>query len=140
MTRIRFGILGAAVIALLAACTHDNAIRSGTAAGVLMLDSMPSTPNAVVLRVQNNFSAPVRVLAEANDDTNEVMSVAAGDTRMAALGPQIFRFALTTIELRPMNDSASTFLGPINVAGGDRVRIVVAPDLKSSHVYQNGNW
>ena len=140
MTRIRIGIVGAAVVASLAACTHDNAMRSGAAAGVVMLDSMPSSPARVVVRVQNSYSAPVRVFAEANEDTTEIVSVAAGETQTVSLGPQFFRYAYTTFEVRPMNDSASTKLGPLSLNMGDRVRLVVAPNLDSSHVYHNGNW
>jgi hypothetical protein len=141
MTRIHLGIAGAAVIALIAACAHESSMHSQTAGGELAFDSMRAAPaESFLLRVQNDYGAPVRVFAEANEDTSLVVNVAPGASQTVALGPDYFRYALTTFEIRPTNDSASTLIGPLSLNRGDRVRIVVAPNLDSSHVYQNGNW
>ena len=141
MTRIRMGIAGAAVVALLAACAQDHSVHPQTAGGELAFDSMRAAPaESFLLRVQNDYAVPVRVFAEANEDTSLVANVAPGASQTVALGPDYFRYALTTFEVRPTNDSASTRLGPLSLNRGDRVRIVVAPNLDSSHVYQNGYW
>ena len=141
MIRLRIGVVGAAIVALIAACAHDSGIHSQTAAGQLAFDTMRTPPGpTVVVRVQNGSDKPVRVFAEANEDTNEVANVPARTTQTVYLGPQFFRFALTTFEVRPANDTASALLGPLSLNMGDRVRIVVAANLDSSHVFQNGNW
>jgi hypothetical protein len=141
MSRIRIGVAGAALAALCLACAHETSMHSQSAAGELAFDTLqPPAGTGVVLRVQNDFPTPVAVFAEANEDTNEVASVAAGATQDVALGMDYFRYSLTTFEVRPVNDTASTLLGPLNLNAGDRVRIVVSAKLDSSHVYQNGNW
>jgi len=141
MTRVSIGVAGAAAMVLLAACAHESGVRSQTAAGELAFDTLqPPVATAVVLRVHNDFPTAVKVYAEANEDTNEVATVAPGTSQTVGLGTDFFRYALTTFEVRPVNDSASTLLGPLSLNKGDRVRIVVSAKLDSSHVYQNGNW
>jgi hypothetical protein len=141
MTRVSIGVAAVAAMALLAACAHETSVRSQTAAGELAFDTLqPPVATGVVLRVQNDFPTAVKVYAEANEDTNEVATVAPGTSQTVSLGADFFRYALTTFELRPVNDSASTLLGPLSLNKGDRVRIVVSAKLDSSHVYQNGNW
>jgi hypothetical protein len=141
MTRVSISVAAAAAMVFVAACAHESAVRSQAAAGVLAFDTLQSPPAAaVVLRVQNDFPTTVKVYAEANEDTNEVATVAAGTSQTVGLGTDFFRYALTTFEVRPVNDSASTLLGPLSLNKGDRVRIVVSARLDSSHVYQNGNW
>jgi hypothetical protein len=140
MTRFSISVAAAAAMVLVA-CAHESGVRSQAAAGVLAFDTLQSPPAAaVVLRVQNDFPTTVKVYAEANEDTNEVATVAAGTSQTVGLGTDFFRYALTTFEVRPVNDSASTLLGPLSLNKGDRVRIVVSARLDSSHVYQNGNW
>ena len=141
MIRVAIGITVAAAIVAFAACTHESVVRSQSAAGVLAFDTL-QTPAAaaVVLRVRNDFPTAVRVYAEANEDTSEVATVPPGTTQTVGLGTDFFRYALTTFEIRPVNDTASTLLGPLSLNKGDRVRITVSPELASSHVYQNGAW
>jgi hypothetical protein len=139
MTRLRICLAGAAIALALAACTQNTA-RSRSAAGVLVFDeALPGGP-LVALHVENNYATPIRVFAESNEDTNVVANVGAGESRTVTLDGRYFRYALTTFDIRPVNDSASTLLGPYSLARGDRVRIVVASNLDSSHVFQNGNW
>jgi hypothetical protein len=142
MIRFSISLAAAAASLLLAACAHDTGIRSQSAAGELAFDTLGAQPSpaAVVLRVQNEFPTTVMVYAEANEDTNEVATVAAGTTQTVGLAKDVFRYSLTTFEVRPLNDTASTLLGPLSLMKGDRVRIVVSQDLHTSHVYQNGNW
>jgi hypothetical protein len=141
MTRFSIGAAVAAASLVFAACAHESAVRSQSAAGVLAFDTLQTPPQAaVVLRVQNDFPTAVRVYAEANDDTSEVATVAGGTTQTVGLGTEFFRYSLTTFHVRPVNDTASTLLGPLSLNKGDRVRIVVSPTLAASHVYQNGAW
>jgi len=141
MTRRSIGAAVAAAMAFFAACAHESGIRSQTAAGQLAFDTLQTPPQAaVVLRVQNDFPTAVKVYAEANEDTSEVATVAGGTTQTVGLGTDFFRYSLTTFEVRPVGDTGSTLLGPLSLNKGDRVRIVVAPTLGTSHVYQNGNW
>ena len=141
MTRVSIGVAVVAAMVLFAACAHESGVRAQSAAGELAFDTLQNPPQAaVVLRVQNDFPTAVRVYAEANEDTSEVATVAAGTTQTVGLGTNFFRFALTTFEVRPVNDTASTLLGPLSLNKGDRVRIVVSPELDASHVFQNGAW
>ena len=143
MSRILLGVAGGVLAALVLACAHETGVRSNpqTAAGELAFDTLqPPVGTGVVLRVQNESQMPVAVFAEANEDTTRVASVAAGTTQDVGLGMDFFRYSLTTFEVRQVNDTASTLLGPLSLNAGDRVRIVVAQKLDSSHVYQNGNW
>jgi hypothetical protein len=141
MTRVSIGVAVVAAMVLFAACAHDSGVHAQSAAGELAFDTLQTPPQAaVVLRVQNDFPTAVRVYAEANEDTSEVATVAAGTTQTVGLGTNFFRFALTTFEVRPVNDTASTLLGPLSLNKGDRVRIVVSPKLDASHVFQNGAW
>jgi hypothetical protein len=143
MSRILIGVAGVALTAFGLACAHEAGVRSQpqTAGGELAFDTLqPPMGTGVVLRVQNESHTPVAVFAEANEDTNQVASVAAGATQDVGLGMDFFRFSLTTFEVRPVNDTGSTLLGPLSLNAGDRVRIVVSGKRDSSHVYQNGNW
>jgi hypothetical protein len=140
MTRFRICLAGAAMALALAACTQYPVSRPQTAAGVLAFDDVLPGGPVVVLRVQNDYATPIRVYAEANEDTNVVANVGAGETQTVTLGTRFFRFALTTFAIRPVSDTVSTLLGPYSLNRGDRVRIVVAQNLDSSHVFQNGNW
>ncbi len=139
MTRFGIGVLCAAAAALIGACTHDT-YRSGSAAGEIATDSMPSSPNAVVVRVQNNYPTGIRVYAEANEDTSLVADVAAGETQTVSLNRDFLKYSLTTFEIRPVSDTLTTRIGPFNFFFGDRARIVVAPNLDSTHVYLHENW
>ncbi len=139
MTRLRFGVVSAAAAALIVACTHDT-YRSGSAAGELATDSMPASPNAVVVRVQNNYPTAIRVYSEANEDTALVADVPAGATQTVSLNRDFLKYALTTFEIRPVNDTMTARVGPFNFYFGDRARIVVAPNLDSTHVYLHENW
>jgi len=141
MTRLSIGAAVAVAMVFFAACAHESGVHSQTAAGVLAFDTLQTPPQAaVVLRVQNDFPTAVKIYAEANDDTSEVATVAAGTSQTVGLGTDFFRYSLTTFEVRPVSDTGSTLLGPLSLNKGDRVRIVVAPTLATSHVYQNGAW
>jgi len=139
MKGTRIGVASAILTVLCVACTHDT-MRSGSAAGELPTDSMPPFPNGVVLRVENANATRVHVYVEANEDTNEVANVAPGATQTVAIDQRYLRYAYTTFEVWPDSGGRPARLGDFQLAKGDRVRIVVAPNLDSSHVYQHGNW
>jgi hypothetical protein len=139
MTRTRIGVASGLITALVfAACTHDN-MRSGSAAGTIPVDSIPSMPDAVVLRVQNDYSKTIHVFAEANEDTTEVASVEPGRVQTVSIAPYLLRYALTSFQVWA-EDSTSTLLGPFNLMKGDRVRLVATPNLDSSHVIHDANF
>ena len=138
MTRTGIGVASAVLAALLAACTHDH-LRSGSAAGTIPVDSIPSMPDAVVLRVQNDYAAKIHVFAEANEDTNEVAAVEPGHVQTVSISPYLLRYALTTFQLWA-EDSTSAIVGPFNLMKGDRVRLVATRNLDSSHVIHDANF
>jgi len=138
MIRTRTGVAGAIFAALLAACTHDH-MRSGSAAGMIPVDSMPSLENAVVLRVQNDYAKKIHVFAEANEDTIEVAAVDPGGVQTVSIDKYLLRFSLTSFQVWA-EDSTSTLLGPYSLDRRDRVRLVAAPNLDSSRVIQDANF
>jgi hypothetical protein len=140
MIRISIGAAARGGMVLLAV-RAESGVRSQTAAGEHRVRHAPAAGGAtVVLRVQNDFPDRGEVYAERPTKTRTSCHGRGGTSQTVGIGTDFFRYALTTFEVRPVNDSASTLLGLLNLNKGDRVRIVVSAKLDSSHVYQNGNW
>ncbi len=132
MTRIRIAVTGVAFATLVAGCMPGDA-HTQSAAGDIEVDSL-SALRTVLLRVQNNYPAKVRVYTLLGGKANEVTSVDPNGIRTVVLDPNLFPYPRISFEVRPEDGTMTKQLGPFALYKGETAELVVAPDLNLAHV------
>jgi len=107
--------------------------RTQSAAGDIAVDSLSAT-RTVLLRVQNNYPAKVRVYTVMGGQPNEVASVATKDVRTIVLDPNLFPYPSISFEVRPEDSHMIKRLGPFKLNKGETAELVLTPDINLSHV------
>jgi hypothetical protein len=137
MNRIRILLIGAATVALVAACAHpatqtatQTATRSASS-GDVAIDSLSATRTAI-LRVQNDFPAEVRVYSVIGGQLNYIAKAMAGETRSFVLDPNLFPNDAISFEMRAATGSDTSRVGPFKVNRGETVELVVPANLKQA--------
>ena len=132
MAHIRIGVRCALCAAVLAGCMQ-RATRTQTAAGDVQLDSLSAT-RPVLLRVQNNYPAKIRVYTVMGGQANEVASIVSNGIRTVVLDPNLFPYPSLSFEIRPEDGGMAKRLGPYTVNKGETAEVVVTPDLNLTRV------
>jgi hypothetical protein len=117
---------------MLAGCMQSES-RTQSAAGDIAVDSLSAT-RTVLLRVQNNYPAKVRVYTVMGGQPNEVASVATKGVRTIVLDPNLFPYPSISFEVRPEDSHMIKRLGPFKLNKGETAELVLTPDINLSHV------
>jgi len=132
MTRVAIGVRCAICAGMLAGCMQSES-RTQSAAGDIAVDSLSAT-RTVLLRVQNNYPAKVRVYTVMGGQPNEVASVATKGVRTIVLDPNLFPYPSISFEVRPEDSHMIKRLGPFKLNKGETAELVLTPDINLSHV------
>jgi len=132
MTRVAIGVRCAICAAALVGCMQSES-RTQSAAGDIEVDSLSAT-RTVLLRVQNDYPAKVRVYTVMGGQPNEVASVATKGVRTVVLDPSLFPYPSIAFEVRPEDSDMIKRLGPFRLYKGETAELVLTPDMNLSHV------
>ena len=132
MTRVAIGVRCAICAAALVGCMQSES-RTQSAAGDIEVDSLSAT-RTVLLRVQNDYPAKVRVYTVMGGQPNEVASVATKGVRTVVLDPNLFPYPSISFEVRPEDSDMIKRLGPFRLYKGETAELVLTPDMNLSHV------
>lgn len=130
MTKFTRVIIAAAAMASFAACAHRG-YEIG-AAGDIAVDSL-SASRTVILRIQNDYPAEVRVYRLIDGRASYLDKAMPGTVATHVLDPNQFPTIDVRFEARAADGSGSKILGPYELQKGQTVDIVVPRDLARTH-------
>jgi hypothetical protein len=119
----------ATLAVLLAGCMHNG--TSAAASGDIAIDSL-SAARTGLLRVQNNYSAEVRVYAVNGGQKNYIAKAMPGETRTFVLDPNLFPANAISFEARPADKETTKTVGPFKVNRGETVELVIPKMLENA--------
>ena len=129
MRPIRIFATAATLAVLVAGCMHHRAESSS--GGDIAIDSL-SASRTGLLRVQNNYSAEVRVYAVNGSQKNYIAKAMPGETRTFVLDPNLFPADAISFEARPADNAAAKTVGPLKVNRGETVELVIPATIQNA--------
>jgi hypothetical protein len=119
----------AALAATVAGCMHNR--TETMSGGDVAIDSLTAVRTGL-LRVQNDYSAEVRIYAINGNQKNYIAKAMPGEARTFVLDPNLFPANAISFEARAADNATAKTVGPFKVTRGETVDLVIPKMIENA--------